>query len=171
MYVRFITKLNFCARKHHCCSSTNLFPQWKVGLILVSLALDTVGQVIGHAVVERVWVHEDFVQLIQKPSLQTLFLFVFFDLESRWILHRGIEKNNYWGSERKTEGIFKVHQIQKKGDIVWKVHHFARSTFFLMGTATLDLIWLKVFIKNLDSSGDWASFSALSIPKWCFLQS
>lgn len=40
-----------------------------------------------------------------------------------------------------------------------------------MGTATLDLIWLKVFIKNFDSSGDWASFSGLSIPKWCFLQS
>lgn len=40
-----------------------------------------------------------------------------------------------------------------------------------MGTATLDLIWLNVFIKNFDSSGDWASFSGLSIPKWCFLQS
>lgn len=44
------------------------------------------------------------------------------------------------------------------------------NTFFLMGTATLDLIWLKVFI-SLDSSGDWASFSGLSMPKWCFLQS
>lgn len=95
------------------CSSTNLFPQWNIGFILVSLTLYTVGQVICHAVVERVWVHEDFVQLIQKPSLQTLFLFVFFDLESRWILHRGIEKNNYWGNERQTEGIFQVHNTVK----------------------------------------------------------
>lgn len=69
-------------------SSTNLFPQRNVGVILVSLALYTVGQVVRHAVVERVRVHKDFVQLIQKPSLQTLFLFVFFDLESRRILHR-----------------------------------------------------------------------------------
>lgn len=149
------------------CSSTNLFPQWNVGFILVSLALDTVGQVICHAVVERVWVHEDFVQLIQKPSLQTLFLFVFFDLESGGILQR--RDRTITGAMR---GKLKESLKYRNSEVLFEKYIiFAKSTFFLMGTATLDLIWLKVFIKNLDSSGDGTTFSALSIPKWCFLQS
>lgn len=94
------------------CSSTNLFPQWNIGFILVSLALYTVGQIICHAVVERVGVHEDFVQLIQEPSLQTFFLFVFFDLEGRRILHRGDRKEPLWDTERKTKGILKVHNTK-----------------------------------------------------------
>lgn len=55
--------------------------------------------------------------------------------------------------------------------LTWGRQRRVKHTFFLMGTATLDLIWLKVFIKNFESSGDGANFSGLSIPKWCFLQS
>jgi len=52
-----------------------------------------------------------------------------------------------------------------------KISRIDPLTFFFMGTATFDLIWLRVFNRNLDSSGDWVIFSGLLIPKWCFLQS
>lgn len=44
--------------------------------------------------------------------------------------------------------------------------HFNDSrTFFLLGAETLDLMCVKVFSRNLESSGDGIIFSGLLIPK------
>lgn len=65
------------------------------------------------------------------------------------------------------------HNIQIIKQIFWKEKkkNSKNFTFFLFGADTLDLIWVRVFSRNFESSGDCVIFSGLFIPKWCFLQS
>lgn len=47
----------------------------------------------------------------------------------------------------------------------FKAHVNQSLTFFLLGADTLDLIFVNVFSRNLESSGDGIIFSGLLIPK------
>lgn len=102
--------------------SPNLFPQGYVRLLQVSLTLHTVCQVIGHAIVEGVWVHEYFVQLVEEPPLKAFFLFVLFHLECRGILDwaGGQDRTIRW-QKRESKSLKEPRSTKCKKKECWAV--------------------------------------------------